>query len=109
MRYPRDGVNTDYGSNDYLDQFSDLKLFYKKYAVEELLNRFISYTDKKNKCPIQVRDLRLQVDDINPTKNPQFEEYRGATTNGRLYMILIRHRESEMIPDGNMITQVNII
>ena len=49
VRYPRDGVNIDYASNEHLDQYGDLKLFYKEYVGGELLNPFISYTDKKNK------------------------------------------------------------
>ena len=47
VRYPRDGVNIDYGLKDYVDQFRDLKLFYKQYVGEELLNQFVNYTDKK--------------------------------------------------------------
>ena len=27
VRYPRDGVNIDYASNEYRDQYEDLKLF----------------------------------------------------------------------------------
>ena len=38
--YPKDSVNINYAENDYLDQYRDLKLFYKEYAVEELLNPF---------------------------------------------------------------------
>ena len=48
-RYPRDGVLTNYIEKDYIDQYKDLKLFYKEYVGEELLNLFASYTDMKNK------------------------------------------------------------
>ena len=71
-----------------------------EYVGEELLNPFISYTDMKNKYPIQIIDLRFQVDHINPKKIGLFEEYRGATNNARLFMILVRHREIKMITDG---------
>ena len=47
VRYPRDGVNVDYELNDYDDQYRDLKLFYKEYVGEELLNPFKSYTDMR--------------------------------------------------------------
>ena len=30
VRYPRDDVNVDYGLNDYVDQYRDLKLFYRE-------------------------------------------------------------------------------
>ena len=63
----------------------------------------------KNKYPIQLIDLRFQVDQFNPKKMGLFEEYRGATNNARLFMILIRHREIKMISDGNKIVEVNII
>ena len=41
VRYPRDGVLTNYGENDYIDQYKDLKLLFKEYVGEELLNPFI--------------------------------------------------------------------
>ena len=72
VRYPRDGLNTDYELNDYVDQYKDLKLFYKEYVGEKLPNLFIRYTDMKNKYPFQVIDLRFQVDIINPKKNQLF-------------------------------------
>ena len=43
VRYPRDDVNIDYGLNVYVDQYRDLKVFYKEYVREELLNPFISF------------------------------------------------------------------
>ena len=30
VRYPRDGASIDYESNDYVDQYRDLKFFYKE-------------------------------------------------------------------------------
>ena len=109
VRYPRDGVNVDYGLNDYVDQYRDLKLFYKEYVGEEILNPFISYSDMKNKYPFQVIDLRFQVDHINPKKMGLFEKYRGTTNNTRLFIILIRHRENKMISDGNKNTATTVI
>ena len=67
-RYPRDSVLTNYGENDYIDQYRNLKIFYKEYIGEELLIPFVSYTDMKNKYPIQVIDLRFQADHITPKK-----------------------------------------
>ena len=58
---PRDSVSIDYTSNDYVDLYRDLKLFYKEYLVEDLINPFISYTDMQNNYPFQVIDLRIQV------------------------------------------------
>ena len=109
VRCPRDGVSIDYASNDYLDQYRRLKIFYKEYVREELLSIFISYTDMENNYPIQVIDRRFQVDHNNPKKIQLFEEYRGVTNDTRLFMILIRHREFKMISDGNKIIEVNII
>ena len=51
----------------------------------------------KNFYPIQVIDLRIQIDHVNPKKIQLFEEYRGepdnAQTDVRLINILIRRRE----------------
>ena len=41
------------------------------------MNPFIKYVDVKNIYPIQVIDLRFQVDHINPKKIQLFEEYRA--------------------------------
>ena len=45
-RYPRYSILTNYDLNDFLDQYKDVKFFYKEY-VDELLNSFISYPDIK--------------------------------------------------------------
>ena len=68
VRYPRVGVLTNYPENDYIDQHKDLKLFFKEYDGEELLNPFISYPEIKTEYPIQVIDLRFQADHITPKK-----------------------------------------
>ena len=74
VKYPRDGVLTNYGENDYIDQCKDLKLFYKEYLGEQLLTPFVSYPEIKTEYPIQVIDLRFQPDHITPKKNQLFEE-----------------------------------
>ena len=109
QRYPRDSVLTNYAENDYIDQYRDLKLFYKEHVGEELLSPFVSYTDMKNKYPIQVIDLRFQADHITPKKIQLFEEYRAAPANARLYVILFRRREIELIADGNKLIEVKVI
>ena len=89
----------------------DLKIFYKEYGGEELMNPLLNYPDMKNKCPIQVIDLRFQVDHITPKKIQLFEEFMTdpANVNGRLFVILIRHRQIEMISDTNKIVEVKVI
>ena len=61
VRYPRDPVETKFSDNKYLDQYRDLKLFYKEYNGESLLQPFISYLDMKTFYPIQVIDLRFRM------------------------------------------------
>ena len=41
-RYSRNGVSTNFEENSYLDQYRDLKLFYREYVGEQLLNPYIS-------------------------------------------------------------------
>ena len=53
---------------------------------------FSSYTDVKKKYPIQVNDLRFYVDQCNPRQIQLFEGNSGATNNGRLSVIIIRHK-----------------
>ena len=87
----------------------DLKIFHKEYVGEELLNPFVSYPDMKSKYPIQVVDFRFQSDHITPKKIQLFEEYRAVPNNARLYVILIRRREIELILDGNKLIEVKVI
>ena len=109
IRYPRDGVLINYTENDYIDQYKDLKLFFKEYVGEELLNPFVSYPDKKDKYPIQVIDLRFPADHITPKKLHLFEEYRPDPDSARMFVILIRRREIELMSDGNKLIEVRVI
>ena len=59
-----------------------------------------------NFYPIQVFDLRFQVDHVNPSKIQLFEEYTSTVIFVRLFAILIRHKEYEMVPDANKYTQI---
>ena len=65
----------------------------------------------KNKYPIQVIDLRHQVDLITPKKIQLFEDFNTdpANVKARLFVILIRHRQIEMISDGNKIIETEVI
>ena len=63
----------------------------------------------KTKYPIQVIDLRFQVDHITPKKMQLFEEYRADRGNAQLFIILIRRREIEMISNGNKLIEVKVI
>ena len=63
----------------------------------------------KNFYPFQVTDLRHQVDQITPKKNQLFEEFSGDPAHERLFIVLTRHRQFDMISDGDKIVEVNVI
>ena len=109
IRYPKDGVLINYEENSYLDQYRDSKLFYKEYVGEDLMNSYISYPDMKYFYPIQITDLRYQIDHLSPKKIQLFEEFSEDPANERLFIILVRHRQIEMISDGNKIIEVKVI
>ena len=109
IRYPKDGVLINFEVNSYLVQYRDLKTFYREYVGEELLQPYISYPDMKYLYPIQITDLRHQVDHITPKKIQIFEEFSEDPANERLFLKLIRHRQVEMISDGNKIIEVKVI
>ena len=109
VRYPKDGVLINFEENSYLYQFRDLKLFCKEYVGEELLPPYISYPDMKYLYPIQITDLRHQVDHLTPQKIQLFEEFSDDPNVERLFIILIRHRQVEMISNGNKIIEVKVI
>ena len=68
QKYPRDGISINYTKNDYIDRYKDLKLFFKEYIGEQLLKPNISHPDMKTNYPIDIIDLRHQLDDITPKK-----------------------------------------
>ena len=109
QRYPRDGVSINYTENDYIDQNRDLKLFFHENIGEPILNPLISYPDMKTKYSIGIIDLRHQLDHITPKKIHLFQEYGTGPDNGRLFLILIRRREIELINDGNKLIEVKVI
>ena len=109
VRYPKDGVLTYFEENSYLDQYRDLKLFYKEYVGEQLLQPYITYPEMKYLYPIQITDLRHQVDHNTPQKIQLFEGFDDDPADERLFIILVRHRQVEMISDGNKIIQVKVI
>ena len=109
QRYPRDSVLINYEENDYIKQYKDLKFFWKEYIGEPILNPLISYTDMKTKYPIEIIDLRHQSDHITPKKIQLFHEYGTDPDNARLFLILIRRREVELISDGNKLIEVIVI
>ena len=109
IREPGDSFLTNYGLNDYIDQCRDLNLFHKEFVGEELKTPFISYPDIKNEYPIQVIDLRFQLDQITPEKTQFFKEYRVVPASARLFVILIRRRELEMISDANKLMENKVI
>ena len=109
VRYPKDGVLINFEENSYLDQYIDSKLFYKEYVGEEILHPYFSYPDMKYRYPIQITDLRHQFDHITPKKIQLFQEFSVDPDNERLFIILVRHRQIEMISDGNKINEVKVI
>ena len=109
QRYPRDSVLINYEENDYIQQYKDLKLLWKEYIGEPILNPLISYPDMKTKYPIEIIDLKHQFDHITPKKIQLFREYGTDPDNARLFLILIRRREIELISDGNKLKEVKVI
>ena len=63
----------------------------------------------KYRYPIQLTDLRHQVDHNTPKKIQLFEEFSEDPNTERLFIILVRHRQIEMISDGNKIIEVKVI
>ena len=109
IRYPKDGIVINYEENSYLDQYRDLKLFYKEYVGEDLMNPYISYPDTKYLYPFQITDLRYQIDHLSPKKIQLFEEFSEDPANERLFIILVRHRQVDMISDGYKIIEVKVM
>ena len=62
----------------------------------------------KTKYPFEIIDLR-QPNHITPRKTQLFQEYSTDLDNFRLFLILIRRRETELISDSNKLLEVKVI
>ena len=85
QRYPRDSSLMSYEQNDYIEQYKDIKLFFKDYIGEQLMSPFISYPDMKTKYPIEIIDLRHQSHHITPKKTQLLLEYGADPENARFF------------------------
>ena len=63
----------------------------------------------KTKYLIEIIDLKHQPEYITPKKIQHFREHGTDPDNARLFIILIRRREIELISDGNKLTEVIVI
>ena len=73
------------------------------------MSPFISYPDMKTKYPVEIVVLRHQSDHITPKKIQLFLQYGCDPENARFFLILIRRREIELIPDGYKLIEVKVI
>ena len=87
----------NYEQSDYIEQYKDLKLFFRENVGEELMTPFISYPVIKTKYSTEIIDLRHQPDHITPKRIQLFHEYGVDSENARLFLIIIRRREIELI------------
>ena len=109
QRYPPDSSPMNYEQNDYIEQYKDLKLFFKEYIGEQLMSPIISHPNMKTKYPIQVIDLRHQSDHITLKMIQLFLEYGADPETARFFLILIRRREIALISDGHKLIEVKVI
>ena len=104
----------NYEENDYNQQYEDLKLLLKNFNGESILNLLITNQDLKTKKSIETIDLKHQPDNSKKTSNNSkrsqlFQEYGTDRDNDRLFLILIRRTEIELIGDGNKLIEVKVI
>ena len=72
------------------------------------MNPFITYPDKKIFYPIQIIDLRFQIDHFALKAIKSIEKYIADPGNARLFVILIKHRQFKLISEEKNI-QVKVI
>ena len=63
----------------------------------------------KTKYPIEIKYLRHQPDHMTPNKIQFFQEYGADADNAKLFLIIVRRREIELISDGNNLIEVKAI
>ena len=65
-------------------------MFFGEYIGEPIINPLQSYSDLKSKYPIEIIDLRYQLDHKTPKIFQQFQQYGTDPDNARLFLILNR-------------------
>ena len=63
----------------------------------------------KTNYPIEIIDLRHQPDHITPKKIQLLQEYGTDSDNDRLFLIVIRRREKELISEGKKLLEVKFV
>ena len=63
----------------------------------------------KTKYPSEIIDLRHQTNHITPKKIQLLQEYGADPDNARLFLMLIRRRETELLSDGKILIEVEVI
>ena len=86
-----------------------MKLFLKKYIREPILNPFISYLDLKTKYPIGIIDLGHQLYHITPKTIQLFQGYGANPDKAKVFLVLIRRREIELINNGSKLIEVRVL
>ena len=84
-------------------------MIYREYVGQTKWNPIITYDKMKKWYPIEIIDLRFQVDHISPKKIRFFEEYYDNPLNTVIYNILIKHTEIKMISAGSKIVSVETV
>ena len=109
IQYPKDPIMVNDDDNYSLDQYRDMKLFYIEDVCQSLLYPIITYDKKKTYYPIQIFDLRFQVDHTSPKKIRPFEDFDETPVNTCVYIILMKFREIKLISDGTKIISVEVV
>ena len=63
----------------------------------------------KTNYSIEIIDLGYQPDHTSPKKFQLFLEYSADPENARFFLIIIRRRKIELIPDGKKLTEIKVI
>ena len=63
----------------------------------------------KTKYPIEIIGLRHQTDHITPKIFQLFQEYGVDPDNARLFLLLIRRRQIELISSGSKLIEDKVI
>ena len=73
----------------FLKRYRDLKLFQNQYVGEQTLFPKLTYDKMETYYPIQMIDLRFQVDYVLPTKMGLYEQFDEKPIHTNLYVLTV--------------------
>ena len=100
--YPEDGMNVNYGTNNYNEDFKEIVSFNKDYnGLAHNIKPYINHRTFKSSYRIHVFDTRYQSDHIGPQPMQLNFKLIAAVTDVICHVLVLNRKVISVNSDGN--------